>query len=87
MEEELQNNDIEYNNRIKMEIQSNDNEYDDQFNSNQLDLLRKTREVEAIREMIKQQKEEHKAEIQRITEEAKEYRERHMKEFEEKKKD
>jgi chromosome segregation ATPase len=87
MKSELQNNELEYNNKIKAEIQSNVEEYDNQFNNNQIELSIKTREVEAIRDLIKQNKDEHKIQIQQITQEAKDVRQKHFDEFEAKKSD
>lgn len=71
MKNDLQNTEVDYNNKIKTEKQNNDNEHDSQFNNNQIQLSVKTREVEAIRDMIKQHKDEYKAEVARISQEAK----------------
>ena len=87
MKSELQNNELEYNNKIKSEIQSNVEEYDNQFNNNQIELSMKTREVEEIRDLIKQYKDDHKNQIQQITQEAKDVRQKHFDEFEAKKRD
>ena len=71
MKSDLQNKEVEYNIKIKTEKQNNDNEHDSQFNNNQIQLSVKTREVEAIRDMIKQHKDEYKAEVARLSQEAK----------------
>ena len=60
---------------------------DTQFNNNQIELSVKTREVESIRQVIKQEKEQHKKEMQRIQKEAKENKEKALEEFDAKKKD
>ena len=87
MQKDLKNTELAYNSKIKEEIQSNDNKHDTQFNNNQIELSVKTREVESIRQVIKQEKEQHKREMQRIQKEAKENKEKALQEFDEKKKD
>jgi len=87
MKKDLEKSELEFEKRIKDEIQNNNDEYDNQFNDNQIALSVKTRDVEGIRIKIKKQKEEHKLEKQKIAKKAKEEKENLLQEFEAKIKD
>ena len=87
MKKDLEKSELEFERKIKEEIQNNNEEYDNQFNDNQIALSVKTRDVEGVRIKIKKQKEEHKQEKQNIAKKAKEEKENLLKEFEAKIKD
>ena len=87
MKKDLEDSELEFEKKIKEEIQSNNEQYDNQFNDNQIALSVKTRDVEGVRIKIKKQKEEHKQEKQRIVKKAKEEKESLIQEFEAKIKD
>ena len=87
MKKDLEKNELDFERQIKDEIQRNNDQYDTQFNDNQIALSVKTRDVEGVRIKIKKQKEEHKQEKQRIAKKAKEEKEAMLQEFEAKKKD
>ena len=87
MKKVLEKNELDFERQIKEEIQHNNEQYDTQFNDNQIALSVKTRDVEGVRIKIKKQKEEHKLEKQRIAKKAKEEKEAMLEEFEAKKKD
>ena len=87
MKKDLEKSELEFERRIKEEIQSNNEKYDNQFNDNQIALSVKTRDVESVRIKIKKQKEEHKQERQNIAKKAKEEKENLLQEFEAKIKD
>ena len=87
MKKDLEKNELDFERQIKDEIQNNNEQYDNQFNDNQIALSVKTRDVESVRIKIKKQKEEHKQEKQRIAKKAKEEKEAMLEEFEAKKKD
>ena len=87
MKKDLEKSELEFERRIKEEIQNNNEEYDNQFNDNQIALSVKTRDVEGVRIKIKKQKEEHKQERQNIAKKAKEEKEALLQEFEAKIKD
>ena len=87
MKKDLEKNELDFERQIKEEIQHNNEQYDTQFNDNQIALSVKTRDVEGVRIKIKKQKEEHKQEKQRIAKKAKEEKEAMLQEFEAKKKD
>ena len=87
MKKDLEKSELEFERRIKEEIQSNNEKYDNQFNDNQIALSVKTRDVEGVRIKIKKQKEEHKQERQNIAKKAKEEKENLLQEFEAKIKD
>ena len=63
MKSDLQNCEIEYNAKIKNEIQSNESAHDTQFNNNQIELSLKTRQVEDIRDSIKQENENYEKRV------------------------
>ena len=87
MKKDLEKSELEFDRKIKEEIQNNNDQYDNQFNDNQIALSVKTRDVEGVRIKIKKQKEEHKQEKQKIAKKAKEEKENILKEFEAKIKD
>ena len=87
MQKDLEKSELEFDRKIKEEIQNNNDEYDNQFNDNQIALSVKTRDVEGVRIKIKKQKEEHKQEKQKIAKKAKEEKEKILQEFEAKIKD
>ena len=58
MKKDLEKSELEFERKIKEEIQNNNEEYDNQFNDNQIALSVKTRDVEGVRIKIKKQKEE-----------------------------
>ena len=87
MKKVLEKNELDFERKIKEEIQHNNEQYDTQFNDNRIALSVKTRDVEGVRIKIKKQKEEHKQEKQRIAKKAKEKKEAMLEEFEAKKKD
>ena len=87
MKKDLEKNELDFERQIKEEIQQNNEQYDTQFNDNQIALSVKTRDVEGVRIKIKKQKEEHKQEKQRIAKKAKEEKEAMLQEFEAKKQD
>ena len=82
MKKDLEKNELDFERQIKDEIQNNNEQYDNQFNDNQIALSVKTRDVESVRIKIKKQKEEHKQEKQRIAKKAKEEKEAMLEEFE-----
>jgi hypothetical protein len=84
MKMDLQNTEVEYNTKIKKVKQDNDNEHDAQFNENQIQLSIKTREVEAIRDQIKQHKDKHKTDVEEIRKQAEARRNHSEAEFNEK---
>ena len=71
MKSDLQNCEIEYNAKIKNEIQSNESAHDTQFNNNQIELSLKTRQVEDIRDSIKQENENYEKRVKEKTENTK----------------
>ena len=87
MQKDLEKSELEFDRKIKEEIQNNNDQYDNQFNDNQIALSVKTRDVEGVRIKIKKQKEEHKQEKQKIAKKAKEEKEKILQEFEAKIKD
>ena len=87
MKKDLEKSELEFERKIKEEIQNNNEQYDNQFNDNQIALSVKTRDVEGVRIKIKKQKEEHKQEKQKIAKKAKEEKENLLQEFEAKIKD
>jgi hypothetical protein len=87
MKSDLQNCEIEYNAKIKNEIQSNESAHDTQFNNNQIELSLKTRQVEDIRDSIKQENENYEKRVKEKTENTKRERQKNLEEFEAKKKD
>ena len=87
MKSDLQNCEIEYNGKIKNEIQSNESAHDTQFNNNQIELSLKTRQVEDIRDSIKQENENYEKRVKEKTENTKRERQKNLEEFEAKKKD
>ena len=66
MKKDLEKTELDYEQQIKEELQHNNEQYDTQFNDNQISLSVKTRDVEGVRIKIKKQKEEHKQEKQKL---------------------
>ena len=87
MKKDLEKSELEFDRKIKEEIQNNNEEYDTQFNDNQIALSVKTRDVEGVRIQIKRQKEEHKQTKQNLVKKAKEEKENLTQEFQTKIKD
>ena len=87
MKKDLEKTELDYEQQIKEELQHNNEQYDTQFNDNQISLSVKTRDVEGVRIKIKKQKEEHKQEKQKIAKKAKEEKEALLEEFDAKIKD